>query len=42
MPLLCRVLARLSAHNPQLATGIILVGVVPCAGMAAIWTALLL
>lgn len=27
--------------DPQLATGIILVGVVPCAGMAAVWTALL-
>jgi len=41
MPLLCWVLARLLVSDPQLATGIILVGVVPCAGMAAVWTALL-
>jgi len=41
MPLLCWALARLLAGDPQLATGIILVGVVPCAGMAAVWTALL-
>ncbi|MGC8837820.1 MAG: bile acid:sodium symporter family protein [Anaerolineae bacterium] len=41
MPLLCWALARLLVSNPQLATGIILVGVVPCAGMAAVWTALL-
>ncbi|MGQ9715610.1 MAG: bile acid:sodium symporter family protein [Anaerolineae bacterium] len=41
MPLLCWALARLLVPNPQLATGIILVGVVPCAGMAAVWTALL-
>ncbi|MGQ9561302.1 MAG: arsenic resistance protein, partial [Candidatus Oleimicrobiaceae bacterium] len=27
--------------HPQLFTGIILIGVVPCAGMAAVWTALL-
>lgn len=41
MPLLCWLLARLLVDDPQLATGIILVGVVPCAGMAAVWTALL-
>jgi BASS family bile acid:Na+ symporter len=41
MPLLCWALARLMVSDPQLATGIILVGVVPCAGMAAVWTALL-
>lgn len=41
MPLLCWGLARLLVNDPQLATGIILVGVVPCAGMAAVWTALL-
>jgi BASS family bile acid:Na+ symporter len=41
MPLLCWALAKLLMSDPQLATGIILVGVVPCAGMAAVWTALL-
>ncbi|MGC8878254.1 MAG: bile acid:sodium symporter family protein [Anaerolineae bacterium] len=41
MPLLCWLLARLLVADNQLATGIILVGVVPCAGMAAVWTALL-
>lgn len=41
MPLLCWVLARLFVNDPQLAVGVILVGVVPCAGMAAVWTALL-
>jgi len=41
MPLLCWVLARLLVSDLELATGIILVGVVPCAGMAAVWTALL-
>jgi len=41
MPLLCWALARLLVSDPHLATGIILVGVVPCAGMAAVWTALL-
>ena len=41
MPLLCWALARLLVRDPQLTTGIILVGVVPCAGMAAVWTALL-
>ena len=41
MPLVCWGLARLLVGDPQLATGVILVGVVPCAGMAAVWTALL-
>ena len=41
MPLLCWALARLLVQDTELATGIILVGVVPCAGMAAVWTALL-
>ncbi len=41
MPLLCWLLARSLVADGQLATGIILVGVVPCAGMAAVWTALL-
>lgn len=41
MPVLCWLLARLLVNDTQLATGIILVGVVPCAGMAAVWTALL-
>ncbi|MGB9592735.1 MAG: bile acid:sodium symporter family protein [Anaerolineae bacterium] len=41
MPVLCWALARLLVSDPQLAMGIILVGVVPCAGMAAVWTALL-
>jgi len=41
MPLVCWALARLLVDEPQLATGIILVGVVPCAGMAAVWIALL-
>ena len=41
MPLLCWALAHLLVSDPQLITGIILVGVVPCAGMAAVWTALL-
>ncbi|MGC8825987.1 MAG: bile acid:sodium symporter family protein, partial [Anaerolineae bacterium] len=41
MPLVCWVLARLLVPNTDLAIGVILVGVVPCAGMAAVWTALL-
>lgn len=41
MPLLCWALARLLVSDPQLTTGIILIGVVPTAGMAAVWTALL-
>lgn len=41
MPLACWGLARWLVADAYLATGIILVGVVPCAGMAAVWTALL-
>lgn len=41
MPLLCWGLAWTLVRDPELATGIILVGVVPCAGMAVVWTALL-
>jgi len=41
MPLVCWVLARLMVNDSQLAVGVILVGVVPCAGMATVWTALL-
>lgn len=41
MPLLAWGLARLLVDNPDFAAGLILVGVVPCAGMAAVWTALL-
>ena len=41
MPLLCWALARIFVSDSQLAVGVILVGVVPCAGMAAVWTALL-
>jgi len=41
MPLVCWGLARLLVNDSQLAVGVILVGVVPCAGMAAVWTALL-
>jgi len=41
MPLVCWGLARLLVNDAQLAVGVILVGVVPCAGMAAVWTALL-
>ena len=41
MPLLAWGLARLLVDNPDFAIGLILVGVVPCAGMAAVWTALL-
>jgi len=41
-PLLCWFLARLvlSSHT-DLATGLILIGVVPCAGMALVWAGLL-
>jgi len=41
-PFLCWLLARLflSAH-PDLTTGLILIGVVPCAGMALVWASLL-
>lgn len=41
MPLLCWALAKLFVSDAQLSVGVILVGVVPCAGMAAVWTALL-
>ncbi len=41
MPLLCWALAKVFVNDSQLAIGVILVGVVPCAGMAAVWTALL-
>ena len=41
MPLVCWALARLFVSDSELALGVILVGVVPCAGMAAVWTALL-
>jgi predicted Na+-dependent transporter len=41
MPLVCWVLARLMVNDSQLAVGVILMGVVPCAGMATVWTALL-
>ena len=41
MPLLCWGLASVIIDDPLLATGVMLVGVVPCAGMAAVWTALL-
>ena len=41
-PFLCWLLAQLllSSH-PDLATGLILIGVVPCAGMALVWAGLL-
>lgn len=41
-PFLCWILARifLSSHT-ELATGLILIGVVPCAGMALVWAGLL-
>ena len=40
-PFLCWILARifLSSHT-DLATGLILIGVVPCAGMALVWAGL--
>lgn len=41
MPVVCWALAKLLLADADLATGVILVGVVPCAGMAAVWTALL-
>jgi len=41
-PLLCWLLALLFLSNhPDLATGLILIGVVPCAGMALVWAGLL-
>lgn len=41
MPFLCWALARIFVIDSQLAVGVILVGVVPCAGMPAVLTALL-
>ncbi|MGQ9616475.1 MAG: bile acid:sodium symporter family protein [Spirochaetota bacterium] len=41
MPLLCVAIAKVFIHNNMLATGVILIGVVPCAGMSAVWTGLL-
>lgn len=41
-PFLCWILASLLLpSHPELATGLILIGVVPCAGMAVVWVALL-
>lgn len=41
-PLLCWLLALLIlSNNPDFATGLILIGVVPCAGMALVWAGLL-
>lgn len=41
-PLLCWLLALLFLSSyPELATGLILIGVVPCAGMALVWAGLL-
>jgi len=41
-PALCWILALLLLRNqPQIATGLILIGVVPCAGMAIVWAGLL-
>jgi len=41
-PILCWILALLLLRNqPQIATGLILIGVVPCAGMAIVWAGLL-
>jgi len=39
-PLLCFILS-LFVQNPEIATGLILIGAVPCAGMAIVWTGLL-
>jgi len=41
MPFVCLALAKVFIHNNMLATGVILIGVVPCAGMASVWTGLL-
>lgn len=41
MPLICFSLAKLLIHDSDLAAGLILIGVVPCAGMASVWTGLL-
>ncbi|MGQ9587120.1 MAG: arsenic resistance protein [Thermoplasmata archaeon] len=41
-PFLCWILSTLLLFDhPELATGLILIGVVPCAGMAMMWTGLL-
>jgi len=40
MPLLCWALARLFVTDSSFYTGILLIGVMPCAGMAAVFTAL--
>ncbi|MBE0516510.1 MAG: arsenic resistance protein, partial [Methanophagales archaeon] len=41
-PLLCWLIALvLLANHPDFATGLILIGVVPCAGMALVWAGLL-
>ncbi len=41
-PVLCWLLALIFLQShPQLATGLILIGVVPCAGMAIVWAGLL-
>jgi predicted Na+-dependent transporter len=41
-PLLCWLVALvLLSHHPDFATGLILIGVVPCAGMALVWAGLL-
>lgn len=39
-PILCYVVSLL-IPNPKIATGIILIGAIPCAGMAIVWTGLL-
>lgn len=39
-PLLCFALSLL-VQNPEIATGLILIGAVPCAGMAIVWAGLL-
>jgi len=41
MPLICFILAKLLIHDSDLAAGLILIGVVPCAGMGSVWTGLL-
>jgi len=41
-PFLCWVLASIILHSyPNLAIGMILIGVIPCAGMAMVWTSML-
>lgn len=41
MPIICLIIAKLLISNNLLSTGMILIGVVPCAGMNAVWTGLL-